>query len=248
MQFFTQLGIDWRLLVAQIINFVILIWLLSKFLYKPVLKQIQEDEEKRREVDEARQSIEKEKELLKQLAEQELAEAKKQSRKIIADAAKFAEDLKNQTSSEQRFLNEKLAQQLRQETALLTSLLEEKIIKKEQAVTLRKALDVLDKTLDNARKEEVEKMFFDRLISNIKKARLPQKQLTFPIRLEYAIALSPDDLLLLERVLCEKLHILQVKIEKKKNPLLISGVNLQVAGMFFSQNIFDTIQLTTLQT
>jgi F-type H+-transporting ATPase subunit b len=37
MEAFTKLGIDWRLLVAQLINFAILFWVLRKFLYKPIL-------------------------------------------------------------------------------------------------------------------------------------------------------------------------------------------------------------------
>lgn len=38
MELLQNLGIDWRLLIAQLINFVILLAVLYKFLYKPVLK------------------------------------------------------------------------------------------------------------------------------------------------------------------------------------------------------------------
>lgn len=33
-----KLGIDWKLLVAQVVNFLVLLFLLKKFLYKPVLE------------------------------------------------------------------------------------------------------------------------------------------------------------------------------------------------------------------
>ncbi|OHB18234.1 MAG: ATP synthase F0 subunit B [Parcubacteria group bacterium RIFCSPHIGHO2_01_FULL_47_10b] len=33
----TNLGIDWKLLLAQVVNFLILLFVLKKFLYKPVL-------------------------------------------------------------------------------------------------------------------------------------------------------------------------------------------------------------------
>lgn len=42
MELLTKLGIDWRLLIAQLINFVILMGVLYKFLYKPVLKLLHE--------------------------------------------------------------------------------------------------------------------------------------------------------------------------------------------------------------
>ncbi|MEK7103352.1 MAG: F0F1 ATP synthase subunit B [Patescibacteria group bacterium] len=40
MDVFSQLGIDWRLLIAQVVNIVILLFLLHRFLYKPILKAL----------------------------------------------------------------------------------------------------------------------------------------------------------------------------------------------------------------
>ncbi|MDO8462794.1 MAG: F0F1 ATP synthase subunit B [bacterium] len=37
----TNLGIDWRLLIAQIVNFLVLFFLLRKFLYRPVLAMLE---------------------------------------------------------------------------------------------------------------------------------------------------------------------------------------------------------------
>lgn len=42
MELLTNLGIDWRLLIAQLINFGVLLAVLYKFLYKPVLKLLHE--------------------------------------------------------------------------------------------------------------------------------------------------------------------------------------------------------------
>src|SRR3989338_6525968 len=42
MELLTKLGIDYRLLIAQLINFVILLAVLYRFLYKPVLKLLHE--------------------------------------------------------------------------------------------------------------------------------------------------------------------------------------------------------------
>jgi len=38
--------INWFTVIAQIINFFILVWLLKRFLYKPILKAIDEREKK----------------------------------------------------------------------------------------------------------------------------------------------------------------------------------------------------------
>ena len=42
MELLHSLGIDWKLLIAQLVNFVILLAVLYKFLYKPMLKLMQE--------------------------------------------------------------------------------------------------------------------------------------------------------------------------------------------------------------
>lgn len=38
----TKLGVDWRLLIAQVVNFLILFFILRKFLYRPVLTYLSE--------------------------------------------------------------------------------------------------------------------------------------------------------------------------------------------------------------
>ncbi|MBI4086275.1 MAG: F0F1 ATP synthase subunit B [Candidatus Liptonbacteria bacterium] len=45
-ELFQQLGIDWRLLTSQAVNFLILVTLLTFLVYKPVLKILKERKEK----------------------------------------------------------------------------------------------------------------------------------------------------------------------------------------------------------
>ncbi|MBI3685123.1 hypothetical protein HY250_01845 [Candidatus Azambacteria bacterium] len=41
MELFQKFGIDWRLLVMQIINFAILLFILKRYLYKPVMDMLE---------------------------------------------------------------------------------------------------------------------------------------------------------------------------------------------------------------
>ena len=38
MEIFSKLGIDWRLLLAQVVNFLILLFVLRRFAYTPMLR------------------------------------------------------------------------------------------------------------------------------------------------------------------------------------------------------------------
>lgn len=42
----SQFGINWVLLVAQMINFAVLVWVLAKFVYRPVIRKLDERREK----------------------------------------------------------------------------------------------------------------------------------------------------------------------------------------------------------
>lgn len=83
---FSALGIDWKMLVLQIIAFLILVWLLAKFVYPVLIKSVDERqakiEESTRAADEARvkaEAAEKEVEKL-------LAQARKDAKGIVATA------------------------------------------------------------------------------------------------------------------------------------------------------------------
>lgn len=75
-------GVNWKLLLAQGINFALLLSILTYFLYKPILKMI---DERREKIAEGVRTAED--------AKNQLALAKTQSDKIVGDASKEAESL-----------------------------------------------------------------------------------------------------------------------------------------------------------
>lgn len=81
-QLFATFGIDWKLLLIQMINFGILLALLTKFLYRPLMNII---DERQKKIAEGVRSAE--------AADQRLAAAKEEGDSIVGDAAKQAEGL-----------------------------------------------------------------------------------------------------------------------------------------------------------
>jgi F-type H+-transporting ATPase subunit b len=122
----TKLGIDWKLLIAQVVNFLVLLFVLWKFAYGPVLAMLDKRQKKiekgLKDADEAHQKLaeseEKQKEILKKArteakeiiekahiqeekSKSEMAaEAKAQAEKIIASAKDQIEQEKNKMLSE----------------------------------------------------------------------------------------------------------------------------------------------------
>jgi F-type H+-transporting ATPase subunit b len=75
LQLFTQFGVDWKLLLAQVVNFAILIFLLQRFAYKPVIKMLDERRAKIKEGIEASAA-----------SKQKLAEAEETKKEILVKA------------------------------------------------------------------------------------------------------------------------------------------------------------------
>ncbi len=122
----SKLGIDWKLLIAQIVNFLVLLFILYKFAYGPILAMLEKRQKKIEkglaDADEAHKKLaeseEKQKEILKKArgeakvivekayiqaekSKSEIAvEAKVQAEKILANAKMEIEREKEKTLGE----------------------------------------------------------------------------------------------------------------------------------------------------
>lgn len=90
---FQALGLDWKLLIEQTIAFLILLWILGKFVYPPIIKMI---DERRSAIEEGMQHAKKADEALKK-AEADVADliakARSEADEIIARSQKEAKDI-----------------------------------------------------------------------------------------------------------------------------------------------------------
>lgn len=125
-----SLGIDLKLLIAQVVNFIIVMLLLWKFAYTPVLKMLNDRKEK------IAQGITDSEEAAKSLAKAE-DEASKIRQKAYDDAKEILKNAKEAAESEGKGLVNKATEQA------------DRTVKsaKEEAASLK------DKTMSEAKKE-----------------------------------------------------------------------------------------------
>lgn len=95
-----ELGIEPMLLLAQIINFGIIFFVLKKFLYKPVLTMLEKRKKETEETIERAKRMEHEEGKMKEKQEKLVADAKKEARIILEEAKKQAEEQKRMTLAE----------------------------------------------------------------------------------------------------------------------------------------------------
>lgn len=138
-------GIDWRLLIIQIINFAILVGALWYFLYKPVLNMLRSREEMIAKSVEDAEEVAKTKEeldatkagILKQAeatAQEVVSHAKRQGQdakaKLVLDAEAHAKKIKDDAELRAKEVAERARKESEKEIARLSILAAEKVLEK----------------------------------------------------------------------------------------------------------------------
>lgn len=146
MELIEKLGIDWKILIFQIINFGILVFILTKFVYRPVLNML---EKRSKMIEKGVEDAKKSEALLKQIEEvrmtkfaeterkigalltQAKVDAETLKKKIIEEAARQAEDLVKRAKIQVEEEKEKMVEAAKQEVVKYAIRVAAKILERE---------------------------------------------------------------------------------------------------------------------
>src|SRR6266545_3570939 len=109
MAFFDAFGVDLPKLLFQVLNFLLLLYLLNRFLFKPVLKLLDERQARIAKGLEDAESAARDRELARAERETALDESRKEASAMIARATKIAEESRGEIVAAARAEAEKVA-------------------------------------------------------------------------------------------------------------------------------------------
>ena len=113
--FFEAFSVDLPKLIFQIINFLVILYLLNRFLFKSVLARLDERSTKISKGLEDAEAAARDRELARAEREAAVAEARKEANEMIARANKIAEDTRNEILTSERTEAEKVSTRAREE-------------------------------------------------------------------------------------------------------------------------------------
>lgn len=157
------LGIDWRLLIVQVIAFLVLLWALSKFVYPWLMKSIDERQKNIEEITNAAKKSEKFAAEAQAETAALLSKARKEASEILANAKQEATDMVNASEAKAKKSAEAIAadaqirlekdinkakRELYDETIRLVAMATEKVIQGTHSKELDEAL--IKKSIDEA--------------------------------------------------------------------------------------------------
>jgi F-type H+-transporting ATPase subunit b len=160
---FASLGVNLPLLVVFIINFIVLFVLLRLFLYKPVMKMLDERTKRTKEGMELAEATKKEYEQSKVEVQKQIEKGRQEAQAIIAQALQTGERLKEEsreeaskqaqtivdrTRAELESEREKIVQDLRREFVDISIAAAEKVIK--ETLDKEKHRKLIEETLQQS--------------------------------------------------------------------------------------------------
>jgi F-type H+-transporting ATPase subunit b len=252
------------MLVAQIVNFGLLMLMLSYFVYKPTIQMIEKNEKALEEGEKAKQVLEKERQSFAELQKKNEAEARERNRESVKELAAMTETIKSRTQDAAKEESAALIEQTRSVLESQKATLENEIAR---AMKVKFAEDLrgsFDRLVPDPYKPEFQsvlfKIFIDRLndsdLDRIKDAdaqelktlretdldeyekRLRQKVGT--LLFEYTVGVSPHELEEVERIVAEKIG-LDARVDVRRNAGLINGFRLEIEGRLIESNISNIL-------
>lgn len=128
MEILHTFGIDWVLLVAQIINFAIILFVLKKFLYKPIMTMLAA---RREEIKKGIEDAEKARVLLEEATQREqklLKNAQSEAKKTIDEAKKQADILLAKAKDDTKKEAEKILKDAKEQITFETKQAEKRLV------------------------------------------------------------------------------------------------------------------------
>lgn len=164
MELIKNFGIEPVLLAAQVINFLVILFLLKRFLYKPVLdviknreKTIKEGLEKAKEGEEIlEKALEKEKQILKK--------AQGESKKLLEESKEQAKEIIKQTEKNSEKQAEKILLKAREQIIKETKLAEKQL----SSHISKLAIDMLNKSMQDFFSEKEQEEVLIKAIKRLK--------------------------------------------------------------------------------
>ena len=145
---FASLGINLPLLVAFIINFIVLFFLLRLFLFKPVLKILDERAKRAKEGMELAEATKKEYEQAKVEVQKQIDKGRQEAQAIIAQTMQTGERLKEESRQEATRQAQLIVDRTRAELEVERDKIVDNLRKEFVDISISAAEKVIKETLD----------------------------------------------------------------------------------------------------
>lgn len=237
--------INWFTVLAQVINFLILVWLLKRYLYKPILKAIDEREaritsqlndadakkaEAKKEQDEFIQKNVEFDTQKEQHTNDMLAEAKEIKHKLLEEARSDADALRNKLETTAKEMQESASKEIALKAQQEVFAIARKTLRDLASVSLEEQSVILFLSKLKELQGESKQKFID-AFKNGDTSMLVQSTFELTEQTQHKIIAAINDILGAE-----------AKVQFKTSPKLVSGIELTTSGYKLAWSISEYLK------
>lgn len=149
------LGIDWKIFLAQLINFVVVFWILNKYAFKPIIKVLEERRQKvERSINDAQKIIE-ERDQLKVEVDKKMKEASQKAQEIITSSTKAAKEEQAQIRAQADANAAKLVAETKEQIATMKQGMKAEIVKELGTLVVNTTQKVISEDIPTETKNKI---------------------------------------------------------------------------------------------
>ena len=220
------LGIDWKIFLIQVLNFLILFWILDKIFFKRFIAALKKDKEKAIRLQQGEIELQKEREEMKKKNKEIMEETKERTRKILEQARQMSEEEKEKilARTEQEVRDILAGAQKRAEVSI------QKIKAEEERIITEKVKETIGEVLSASFSKELHRKYVEEVIEEMVKldfSKISKKDIV-SVTLVSAYSLDKDLKEKISKFLFSKLK--NPVFKEKVDPALIAGIRINIDG------------------
>ncbi len=264
------LGLDWKILIIQALNFLVLFFVLYKLFFKAFMKALREEKKKSEQIKKMIQRIEAEKKELALREEKEISEMKQKINTIMAEAEKTARKIREESQEELSEKEKLTIERIKKQSQAILDSYKEKMIDDYKKDAFLKISLIFENEIPEEVRRKIEKTFWPVFFKKVSQISLKKfieqpihkhkKEFLNKIRSKEAenqksvlkikkpdaeifsaFGLSIGQKKNLETVLKKKLNLKKIKIEEKRTEDLIAGFRLEVKGILIEESLKEKL-------
>jgi F-type H+-transporting ATPase subunit b len=158
-------GIDIYLTIAQIVNFLIILFILKKYLYKPLFKMLKKRQDLAKEVVENAESSRKELDKARAEEKKIIKKAQEAAAQIVSDTKEQADEIIKQSEVNARQQTERMIEEARNQIAQETANAQQQL----NRYVSKLSVDILRKSLQNVFGDKEQDVLIEKALKEMQK-------------------------------------------------------------------------------
>ena len=267
MKLLGALGLDWKILIIQSVNFLILFFILKKLFFKPFIQSIKEEQLKKEQISRKQNQLKLEQEKWQKEREEEIIKTRNKIDKMLAEAEEIIKRNRNKFKIGEIEEEKEALKRIQEQSKNIVQQYKEEISQRYKEEVIYSLLNLFSQELSSESKKIIQQNFWRQFIKSIEKTDfeiVPLKN-SLPklfsrkikiIRPKSVINIKKDSLFklsssypltrsqkyIITRIINNKLPQTKINLHYQIDQSIIAGFRLEVGGILVEESLRQKIE------